>query len=162
LSVRVFLRGEVWHSYDCVQMVGWIKMPLGKEVGIGPVHIVLHSDPMGSSAPHSSPSPLFGSCLLWPNGRLSQQMLSSCSCDAIRTSNGVAILCVDKRTYLGIFSALREFQCSLTNAKKSFYRSAYAIFGKFVHIAPEEATQQLHRVLENVWLAISFTHMNRF
>jgi len=62
-------------SYNCGQTVGWIKVPLGKEVGLGPGHTVLDGDP----SPHSSPSPLFGSCLLWPNGRLSQQLLSSCA-----------------------------------------------------------------------------------
>jgi len=35
-------------------MVGCIKTPLGKEVGLGPGHIVLDGDP----APHSSPSSL--------------------------------------------------------------------------------------------------------
>ena len=40
-SVSVFLRGGAWHSYSCGQTVGWIKMPLGKEVGLGPGHIVL-------------------------------------------------------------------------------------------------------------------------
>jgi len=35
-------------------MVGWIKMPLGKEVGLGQGNIMLDGDP----APHSSPSPL--------------------------------------------------------------------------------------------------------
>ena len=59
-------------SLQMWQTVRWIKMPLGKEVGLSPGHIVL--DP----APHSSISPFFGPCLLWPNGRLSQQMLSSC------------------------------------------------------------------------------------
>jgi len=29
----------------CVQTVGWIKMPLGTEVGLGPGHIVLDGDP---------------------------------------------------------------------------------------------------------------------
>jgi len=29
-------RGGAWHSYSCGQTVGWIKMPLGKEVGLGP------------------------------------------------------------------------------------------------------------------------------
>jgi len=28
----------------CGQMAGWIKMPLGMEVGLGPGHIVLHGD----------------------------------------------------------------------------------------------------------------------
>ena len=53
-------------------------MPLGKEVGLGPGHIVLDGDPVGTQPSHSSPSPLFGPCLLWPNGRSSQQLLSSC------------------------------------------------------------------------------------
>ena len=34
----------------CVQMVGWIKMPLGANVGLGPGHIVLHGHP---AEPHS-------------------------------------------------------------------------------------------------------------
>jgi len=29
----------------CGQMAGWIKMPLGTEVGLGPGHIVLDEDP---------------------------------------------------------------------------------------------------------------------
>jgi len=46
-------------------------MPLGKEVGLGSGHIVLHGDPVGTQRPppHSRPSPLFGAYLLWPNGR---------------------------------------------------------------------------------------------
>jgi len=39
----------------CGQTAGWIKMPLGTEVGLVPGHIVL-----------------------WPNGRPSQLLLSSC------------------------------------------------------------------------------------
>jgi len=70
-------------------MVGWIKMPLGTEVGLGPGHIVLDGDPAPSShgKGHSSPPhPTFtiygprqacvrlnGSpCLLWPNGWMDQ------------------------------------------------------------------------------------------
>jgi len=48
--------------------VGWIKMPLGTKVSLGLGDIVLDGD--------SVPS-LFGQCLLWPNGRPSQQLLSS-------------------------------------------------------------------------------------
>ena len=33
------------HIY-CGQMTGWIKMPLGMEVGLGPGHIVLDWDPV--------------------------------------------------------------------------------------------------------------------
>ena len=40
-------------------------MPLGKEIGLGLGHIVLDGDPVGSQRPHSSPSSLFGPCLLW-------------------------------------------------------------------------------------------------
>jgi len=36
----------------CGQMAGWIKMPRGKEVGLGPGHIVLDGDP---AAPHPNP-----------------------------------------------------------------------------------------------------------
>jgi len=42
---------------------------LGKKVGLGPGHIVLDGDPVGTQPPHSSPSPLFGPCLLWLNLR---------------------------------------------------------------------------------------------
>jgi len=31
-------------------------MPLGKEVGLGPGHIVLDGNPVGTQRPHSSPS----------------------------------------------------------------------------------------------------------
>jgi len=64
--------------YD--QTVGWIRMPLGVEVGLGPGDIVLDGDPAPSPGKgHSSPSQLFGLCLLWLNGRPSQQLLSSCT-----------------------------------------------------------------------------------
>jgi len=43
-------------------------MPLGKEVGLSPGHIVLDGDPVGTQPPQQ-PLPTFGSCLLWPNGR---------------------------------------------------------------------------------------------
>jgi len=54
----------------CCQTAGRIKMPLGTKVGLCPGHIVLHGDP----APHTPkgvqpPPPIFGPCLLWPNGR---------------------------------------------------------------------------------------------
>jgi len=63
----------------CGQMARWIKMPLGTEVGLGPGDIVLDGDlaelrpPKGAQQP-----PLFGPCLLWPNGRPSQLLLSTC------------------------------------------------------------------------------------
>jgi len=59
-----------------------IKMPSGMKVGIGSGNIVLDGD---VQLPHpplkgaQQPVPLFGSCLLWPNGLPSQQqqLLSS-------------------------------------------------------------------------------------
>jgi len=54
----------------CGQTAGWIKMPLGMEVDfkkLSPGHIVLDGD----SGPHQKRAqtpPIFGPCLLWPNG----------------------------------------------------------------------------------------------
>jgi len=61
----------------CGQTVGWIKMPLGTEVGLGPGDIVLDGDPAPPRKGAQQP-PLFGPRLLWPNGRPSQLLLSSC------------------------------------------------------------------------------------
>jgi len=60
----------------CNQTVGWIKMPVGTEVGLGPGVIVLDGDPAPPRNGAGQP-PLFGPCLLWPNSRPSQQLLSS-------------------------------------------------------------------------------------
>ena len=62
----------------CGQTVGWIKMPIiGREIGLGPGDIVLDWDPPPSWKGAQQP-PLFGPCLLWPNGRPYQLLLSSC------------------------------------------------------------------------------------
>jgi len=60
----------------CAQTAGWIKMPIGTKVGLGPGHIVLD----GAQLPQrgTAPPPIFGPCLLWPNGRPSQLLLSTC------------------------------------------------------------------------------------
>ena len=66
-------------------------------------------------------------------------------CATISTSFGIAIPWVDKVKYLGIF-VLRShtFRCDLDHAKKSFYRSANAIFGKVNgRAANEEVVVQL-------------------
>jgi len=60
----------------CGQTGGWIKVPLGREVGLGPGHIVLDGDPPPSSK--GAQPPIFGTCLLRPNGRPSQLLLSTC------------------------------------------------------------------------------------
>ena len=66
-----------WHSLPqfsvnicCGKTAGWIKMPLGTEVSLGPGDIVLDG---GKPAPQKmSTSPIFSPCLLWPNGWMDQ------------------------------------------------------------------------------------------
>ena len=55
----------------CGQMAVWIKMPLGREIGLGPSDIVVD----GHLAPLSKRGralPIFGPCLLCPNGCMDQ------------------------------------------------------------------------------------------
>ena len=52
-------------------------MPLGMEVGLGLSLIVLGGDPAPLPKKGHSP-PIFGPCLLWPNGQLSQLLLGTC------------------------------------------------------------------------------------
>jgi len=78
----------------CGQTVGWIKMPLGLEVGLGPGHNVLDGDPAsstergtaaskynlglmgaGMAACICKPRPM--SIVVWRNGHPSQQLQSS-------------------------------------------------------------------------------------
>ena len=56
------------------QTDGWSKMPHGTEAG----HIVLDGNPAPSRKGHRSHPSLFGLCLLWPNGRSSQLLMSTC------------------------------------------------------------------------------------
>ena len=57
----------------CGQTVGWIKMALGMEIGLGPVHIVLDGDtaPLPKKM-GQRPPPIFSPSLLWPNGCIDQ------------------------------------------------------------------------------------------
>ena len=59
------------HFY-CGQMAGWIKMPLDMEIGRGPGHIVQDGDPAPPPQKKGEPHPIFGPCLLWPNGWMDQ------------------------------------------------------------------------------------------
>jgi len=59
----------------CGQTVGWIKMKLVKEVGLGPGHIVLDGDP-APSPQKGAQLPIFGSCLLWPNSWMDEDATS--------------------------------------------------------------------------------------
>ena len=55
----------------CGQVTGWIKVLLDMEVGFGPGDIVLHGNPARVS-PKGAQPPIFGPCLLWPNGWMDQ------------------------------------------------------------------------------------------
>ena len=57
------------------QMAGWLKMSFGTQVGLGPGDIVLDGDP-APSRKGAQQHPLFGRCLLWPNGCPFQQLTS--------------------------------------------------------------------------------------
>jgi len=50
----------------CGQTAGWIKMPLGTDVGLGPNDIVLDGDTAPS--PKGAHPPIFGQCPLWSYG----------------------------------------------------------------------------------------------
>jgi len=62
----------------CGQTAGWVEMPLGTEVGLCPGDIVLDGDPALPPPKVAQPPRIFGPFLLWPNGRLSQLLLSTC------------------------------------------------------------------------------------
>jgi len=60
----------------CGQTVGWIRMPLGTEVGLDPGDIVLDGDPTQLPPPKGAQQPpLFGPCLFWPNGSQAAEVL---------------------------------------------------------------------------------------
>ena len=50
----------------CGETVGWIKVPLGTQIGLSPGNSVLDEDPASPPKRHSPP--FFGRRLLWPNG----------------------------------------------------------------------------------------------
>jgi len=50
----------------CDQMARWIKMPLGRQVGLDPSDTVLDGDPAPPPKKGAEP-PIFGPCLLSPN-----------------------------------------------------------------------------------------------
>jgi len=54
-------------------MAAWTKMPLGMELGLGPVDFVLDGDPLPS--PKGGSPKIFGPCLLWPNGWMVKMVL---------------------------------------------------------------------------------------
>ena len=71
--------------FCCGQTAGWIKIPLGAKVGLerpGPYCVR-----WGPSSPpqkkRGAQPTIFDPCPLWPNGRQSQLLLSTCMNDAL-------------------------------------------------------------------------------
>jgi len=59
----------------CGQTAGWIKIPLGTEVDLGPGDIVLDGDP--APPPKRDTAPNFRPVSVWPNSRPSQLLLTA-------------------------------------------------------------------------------------
>jgi len=61
----------------CDQLAGWIKMPIGMEVGLGQDNFVLdgHQAPPTPSPKGAQPPPILGQWLLWPNGWVHQDTI---------------------------------------------------------------------------------------
>jgi len=49
-------------------------MPFGMEVGLGPGDFVFDGDPATPRKKAHPPQPIFGPCLLWPNGWMKMQL----------------------------------------------------------------------------------------
>jgi exonuclease III len=65
-------------------------------------------------------------------------------CSNISTVNGDNLLWTTSCRYLGVYMCSSNFfKCSLSNAKKSFYRSFNSIFGKLGRLASEEVILHL-------------------
>jgi len=64
------------HVY-CGETAAWIKMPLGMELLLGLGHIVLDADPAPSPQKWGTAPPIFGPCLLCPNGCINKMPLGT-------------------------------------------------------------------------------------
>jgi len=74
-------------------------------------------------------------------------------CCEIITMNGHSLPWVNEMRYLGIFMiSSRVFCCSFDQAKRAYYRSLNAIFGKLGRFASEEVILQLFCILLKVYL----------
>ena len=91
-------------------------MPLGRDVDLGPGDIVLYGDPSPSKCAQQPP-PLFGPCLLWPNGRPSQLLLSSCEVRCAVAAAAAAVF-----AYLSA-SVLERDVCTISRALADRHRT---------------------------------------
>jgi len=56
----------------CGRTTEWTKMPLGMDGGLGLGDFVFDEDPAPPEKRAQPPHPIFGPCLLWPNGWMDQ------------------------------------------------------------------------------------------
>ena len=65
-------------------------------------------------------------------------------CSNLLTLDGREIVWRENVRYLGVhIVSSKSFTCSLSNSKRSFYRSFNAVFGRVGHIASEAVTIEL-------------------
>ena len=72
-SATHFLKGhspQFLANTRCDQTAGWMKMPLGTDVDLGPGHTVLDGDQLPRERGTAAPA-LFDPCLLWPRSPIS-------------------------------------------------------------------------------------------
>ena len=83
----------------CGQTVRWIKIKLGIVVGLGTGPIVLDGDPAVPRPKKEAQQPLlFDPCLLWPNGRPTRLLLSTC-CTSRSWLNQLIYQAVNQRSF---------------------------------------------------------------
>ena len=75
---------------------------------------------------------------------LAHRKLHDVTCSNIATSNGIKLPWVNELRFLGTYILkANSFKCSIHECKKSFFRSANAIFGKVGRIASENVVIHL-------------------
>ena len=106
----MLLRGGAWHSYTCGQTVGWIKMPLGKDLGLGPGRIMLHGDPVGTQPPTTAAAPPH----FRPMPIVAKRLLISATDEHL--------LRVQLSTWMTLFSLVRISR-SIINISRCYFRN---------------------------------------
>ena len=93
------------HVY-CGQTAGWMKMPLGTEVDLGPGHVVLYGDAAPPPREKGTSAPLlFLAHVYCGHGRPSQLLLSSC----IHISNEFCIFALSWKILNSFDAVLRNW-----------------------------------------------------
>jgi len=101
-------QSHIFGHVCCGQTAGWIKMPLGTEVDLGQGHIVRWgpSPPPQKKRAQQRPGP----CLLWPNGRPSQLLLSTCMAIHLGENTSVGHYCSNTLKHTPVTTGLCRYQ----------------------------------------------------